>query len=116
MLEVGEPYLHLTELGWNRISSDEKSRALEALPLPTVPGKFCILDRDGSNVLVGLSSTPKSPMILIPDSLLIQKIVTMIPSEMMGFVGTGPFSKKKILDGLTYRQWKLLKHHQPLQI
>ena len=60
-------YLHLTELGWNRISSDEKSRALEALPLPTVPGKFCILDRDGSNVLVGLSSTPKSPMILIPD-------------------------------------------------
>ena len=60
-------YLHLTELGWNRIRSDEKSRALEALPLPSMPGKFCILDKDGSNLLMGISSIPKSPMILIPD-------------------------------------------------
>ncbi len=60
-------YLHLTELGWNRIRSDEKSRALEALPLPSLPGKFCILDKDGSNLLMGISSIPKSPMILIPD-------------------------------------------------
>jgi len=60
-------YLHLTELGWNRIRSDEKSRALDALPLPSMPGKFCILDKDGSNLLMGISSIPKSPMILIPD-------------------------------------------------
>ena len=60
-------YLHLTELGWNRIRSDERSRALEALPLPSLPGKFCVLDKDGSNILMGLSSIPKSPMILIPD-------------------------------------------------
>ncbi len=60
-------YLHLTELGWIRIRSDEKSRALEALPLPSLPGKFCILDKDGSNLLMGISSLPKSPMILIPD-------------------------------------------------
>ena len=60
-------YLHLTELGWNRIRSDERSRALEALPLPSVPDKFCVLDKDGSNILMGLSSIPKSPMILIPD-------------------------------------------------
>ena len=60
-------YLNLTELGWNRIRSDEKSRALEALPLPSMPGKFCVLDKDGSNILMGLSSIPKSPMILIPD-------------------------------------------------
>ena len=60
-------YLYLTELGWNRIRSDERSRALEALPLPSMPGKFCVLDKDGSNILMGLSSVPKSPMILIPD-------------------------------------------------
>ena len=60
-------YLHLTELGWNRIRSDERSRALEALPLPSVPDKFCVLDKDGSNILMGLSSIPKSPMVLIPD-------------------------------------------------
>ena len=60
-------YLHLTELGWNRIRSDEKSRAMEALPLPSLPGKYCILDKDGSNLLMGISSIPKSPMVLIPD-------------------------------------------------
>ena len=60
-------YLHLTDLGWDRIRSDERSRAIEALPLPSEIDKFCILDKDGSNILIGLSSIPKSPMILIPD-------------------------------------------------
>ena len=60
-------YLNLTELGWNMIRSDEKSRAMEALPLPSLPGKYCILDKDGSNLLMGISSIPKSPMVLIPD-------------------------------------------------
>lgn len=60
-------FLHLTELGWDRIRSDEKSRAIEALPLPSGIDKYCILDRDGSNILIGLSSIPKSPVILIPD-------------------------------------------------
>jgi DNA-binding transcriptional ArsR family regulator len=60
-------YLYLTDLGWDRIRSDERSRAIEALPLPSETDKFCILDKDGSNILIGLSSIPKSPMILIPD-------------------------------------------------
>ena len=60
-------YLHLTELGWERIRSDERSRAIEALPLPSEMGKYCILDKDGSNLLIGLSSIPTSPMLLIPD-------------------------------------------------
>jgi len=60
-------HLHLTDLGWDRIRSDERSRAIDALPLPTGIDKYCILDKDGSNILIGLSSVPKSPMILIPD-------------------------------------------------
>jgi len=60
-------HLHLTDLGWDRIRSDERSRAIEALPLPSGKNKYCILDKDGSNILIGLSSIPKSPMILIPD-------------------------------------------------
>ena len=60
-------YLHLTDLGWDRIRSDERSRAIEALPLPSGKNKYCILDKDGSNILIGLSSIPKSPMVLIPD-------------------------------------------------
>ena len=59
--------LYLTELGWERIRSDERSRAILALPLPSGMNKYCILDKDGSNLLIGLSSIPKSPMILIPD-------------------------------------------------
>lgn len=60
-------HLHLTDLGWDRIRSDERSRAIEALPLPSGMDKFCILDKDGGNILIGLSSIPKSSMILIPD-------------------------------------------------
>ena len=60
-------HLHLTDLGWDRIRSDERSRAIEALPLPTGIDKYCILDKDGSDILLGLSSVPKSPLILIPD-------------------------------------------------
>ena len=44
-------YLYLTELGWNRIRSDERSRALEALPLPSMPGKFCVLDLSGLKLI-----------------------------------------------------------------
>ena len=49
-------HLHLTDLGWDRIRSDERSRAVEALPLPSGMDKFCILDKDGGNILIGLSS------------------------------------------------------------
>jgi hypothetical protein len=59
--------LHLTELGWGVIRSDELARALEALPLPREEGKFCLLDRDGENVLIGLTSSLFEPMVLIPN-------------------------------------------------
>ena len=59
--------LHLTELGWGVVRSDELARALEALPLPREEGKFCLLDRDGENVLIGLTSSLLEPMVLIPN-------------------------------------------------
>ena len=57
--------LYLTELGWERIRSDERSRAILALPLPSGMDKYCILDKDGSNLLICISSIQKSPIILI---------------------------------------------------
>ncbi len=59
--------LHLTTSGWEAIRSDELSRAMEALPLPSPSPNCCLLARDGANLLIGLLAPIDSPLILIPD-------------------------------------------------
>ena len=59
--------INLTRLGWETIRSDELSRARDVLPLPNQSNQYCLLARDGSNLLLGLLTEIKSPLILIPD-------------------------------------------------
>ena len=59
--------LHLTEAGWLAIKSDELAIAAEALPISREEGNYCILFRDGPNLLLGLLAQPSSPLIPIPD-------------------------------------------------
>ncbi len=59
--------INLTRLGWESIRSDELSRARDVLPLPNQSNQYCLLARDGSNLLLGMLTANKSPLILIPD-------------------------------------------------
>lgn len=59
--------LHLTQSGWEAIRSDELARAVEVLPLPTPSNKYCLLARDGPNILLGLLAPIDTPLVLIPD-------------------------------------------------
>ena len=59
--------LHLTQSGWEAIRSDELARAVEVLPLPTPSIKYCLLARDGPNILLGLLAPIDTPLVLIPD-------------------------------------------------
>ena len=59
--------LHLTQSGWEEIRSDELARAVEILPLPRPSHKYCLLARDGANILLGLLAPIDSPLVLIPD-------------------------------------------------
>ena len=59
--------IHLTKTGWQTIRSDELARAIEVIPLPSPSQKYCLLARDGENILLGLLAPINSPLILIPD-------------------------------------------------
>ena len=59
--------LHLTQSGWEAIRSDELARAIQVLPLPSPSHKYCLLARDGANILLGLLAPIDSPLVLIPD-------------------------------------------------
>ena len=59
--------LHLTEGGWAALKSDELALASEATPISHEDGEYCILFRDGPNLLLGLSRLPDSPLLPIPD-------------------------------------------------
>jgi len=59
--------LHLTQSGWEAIRSDELARAIQALPLPPPSHNYCLLARDGENILLGLLAPIGSPLVLIPD-------------------------------------------------
>jgi len=58
--------MHLTQSGWEAIRSDELSRAMEAIPLPSDSGLFCLLSRDGPNLLLGVLQPIESPIVPIP--------------------------------------------------
>ena len=58
--------MHLTQLGWEAIRSDELSRAMEANPLPPNSEMCCLLSRDGPNLLLGVLQPIQSPIIPIP--------------------------------------------------
>ena len=58
--------MHLTQSGWETIRSDELSRAMEATPLPSDSGMFCLLSRDGPNLLLGVLQPIQTPIIPIP--------------------------------------------------
>jgi len=59
--------LHLTQSGWEAIRSDELARAIQVLPLPSPSRNYCLLARDGANILLGILAPIESPLILIPD-------------------------------------------------
>ncbi len=58
--------MHLAQLGWEAIRSDELSRAMEATPLPSDCGMCCLLSRDGPNLLLGVLQPIQTPIIPIP--------------------------------------------------
>ena len=70
--------LHLTENGWAALKSDELAMASEAKPMSMDGGQYCILFRDGPNLLLGMSEFPDSPLLPIPDR----------PPENQGGTGT----------------------------
>ena len=59
--------LHLTQSGWEAIRSDELARAIQVLPLPSPSHNYCLLARDGANILLGILAPLESPLVLIPD-------------------------------------------------
>ena len=59
--------LHLTQSGWEAIRSDELARAIQVLPLPSPSRNYCLLARDGANILLGILAPIESPLVLIPD-------------------------------------------------
>ena len=59
--------LHLTQSGWEAIRSDELARAIQVLPLPSPSHNYCLLARDGANILLGILAPIESPLVLIPD-------------------------------------------------
>ena len=58
--------MHLTQNGWETIRSDELSRAMEAIPLPSQSEMCCLLSRDGPNLLLAVLQPIRSPIIPIP--------------------------------------------------
>ena len=76
--------LHLTEAGWLAIKSDELALAAEALPISREEGNYCILFRDGPNLLLGLLVQPSSPLIPIPDRPPPEKEVNHFSSGIEG--------------------------------
>ena len=71
--------LHLTQSGWEAIRSDELARAIQVLPLPSPSRNYCLLARDGANILLGILVPIESPLVLIPDRPL-RSSVGEVPS------------------------------------
>jgi len=61
--------IRLTEEGWKTLHSDEWSKALQSLPIPRDTSKYCILYREGLDILFAFLSQPKDPLVLIPERL-----------------------------------------------
>ena len=59
--------LYLTENGWEALKSDELAMASEAKTISMEERGYCILFRDGPNLLLGLTGLPDSPLLPIPD-------------------------------------------------
>ena len=89
--------LHLTQSGWEAIRSDELARAIQALPLPPPSHNYCLLARDGENILLGLLAPIGSPLVLIPDR----------PSRRS--VGEGPSTGT---EGVSWT-WAVLRERSP---
>ena len=89
--------LHLTQSGWEAIRSDELARAIQALPLPPPSDNYCLLARDGENILLGLLAPIGSPLVLIPDR----------PSRRS--VGEGPSTGT---EGVSWT-WAVLRERSP---
>ena len=89
--------LHLTQSGWEAIRSDELARAMQVLPLPSPAHKYCLLARDGANILLGLLAPVDSPLVLIPDR----------PARSLGVDGTSTRS-----EGVSWT-WTVLRERSP---
>ena len=89
--------LHLTQSGWEAIRSDELARAIQVLPLPSPSHNYCLLARDGANILLGILAPLESPLVLIPDR----------PSR--GSVGEGPSTGS---EGVSWT-WAVLRERSP---
>ena len=89
--------LHLTQSGWEAIRSDELARAIQVLPLPSTSHNYCLLARDGGNILLGILAPIESPLVLIPDRPL------------RGSVGEGPSTGS---EGVSWT-WAVLRERSP---
>ena len=89
--------LHLTQSGWEAIRSDELARAIQVLPLPSPSRNYCLLARDGANILLGILAPIESPLVLIPDRPL------------RSSVGEGPSTGS---EGVSWT-WAVLRERSP---
>ena len=89
--------LHLTQSGWEAIRSDELARAIQVLPLPSPSHNYCLLARDGANILLGILAPIESPLVLIPDRPL------------RNSVGEGPSTGS---EGVSWT-WAVLRERSP---
>ena len=89
--------LHLTQSGWEAIRSDELARAIQVLPLPSPSRNYCLLARDGANILLGILAPIESPLVLIPDRPL------------RNSVGEGPSTGS---EGVSWT-WAVLRERSP---
>ena len=70
-LEMGSrgAKIRLTEKGRKVLQMDEWFKIENAFPLPHDKGKYCVLYREGVDVLFAFLQQPEEPLILVPDKL-----------------------------------------------
>ena len=70
-LEMGSrgAKIRLTEKGRKLLQMDEWFKIEKAFPLPREKGKYCILYREGVDILFAFLQQPEEPLILVPDKL-----------------------------------------------
>ena len=70
-LEMGSrgAKIRLTEKGRKLLQMDEWFKIEKAFPLPHEKGKYCILYREGVDILFAFLQQPEEPLILVPDKL-----------------------------------------------
>ena len=98
----------LHNLVGRQIRSDELARAIQVLPIPSPSSNYCLLARDGANILLGILAPIESPLVLIPDRPLRNSVGEGPPQEAKGSRGHGQSCERDLLRWFTLTNLEML--------